>query len=132
MKKIIFLMIVLFICFGFVCGCDNGKKETVFGTVAIIGPENELILDTELYVNKDNATAAEAIKNACAEVRMSYTYTDGMFDNFNGIASTSEEGWLFYSEGDLSEVGAGECSIKSGFELEFRYENYTEAFSKEQ
>lgn len=130
MKKIISVILTFVICLAAVCGCSvHGEKETLFGTVAIIGPGGEIILDSELFVNKDNATAAEAIKTACAEVKLSYTYIDGMFDNFNGIASAADEGWLFYSEGELADVGAGELSLRNYFEIEFKYENYAEAFS---
>lgn len=130
MRKVISAVLALIFLFAVLCGCSGTKTgDTIFGTVTITGPAGEVILDSELYVDKDGATAADAIKAACAEVRLSYTYENGMFDNFNGIASGKEDGWLFYSDGVLSEVGAGECPIKDAFEIEFKYVNYAESFN---
>lgn len=129
MKKIIsvFLAVLIF-AFAF-SGCTGTEEKQLFGTVAIVGPDGEMILDTELYVSAENATAADAVKEACSQVRLSYTYENGMFDNFGGIASGEEKGWLFYNDGELSEVGAGGCDIGNAFEIEFKYENYSESFS---
>ncbi len=129
MKKFtsVFLAVIILV-FAF-SGCTGQKEKQLFGTVAIIGPDGEMILDTELYVNAENATAADAVKEACSQVRLTYTYENGMFDDFGGVASGEEDGWLFYNEGELSDVGAGQCEIKNAFEIEFRYENYNESFS---
>lgn len=128
MKK----FLLIFLAFAMVIaavGCTQNEKENlIFGTVAIIGPEGEMILDCELYVDREGATAADAVKEACAQVRLAYTYENGMFDNFNGIASGQEDGWLFYNDGVLAEIGAGQCEIGNAFEVEFKYENYNESF----
>lgn len=130
MKKVVSAVLTLiFLCAVF-CGCSGNKTgDTIFGIVTIIGPSGEVILDSELYVDKDGATAADAVKAACSEVRLSYTYENGMFDNFNGVASGKEDGWLFYIDGELSDVGAGECPISNAFEIEFKYVNYAESFN---
>lgn len=129
MKKItsVFLTVII-IVFAF-SGCAGQGKKQLFGTVSIVGPDGEMILDTELYMNAENATAADAVKEACSQVRLAYTYENGMFDNFGGIASGKEDGWLFYNDGELSAVGAGACEIGNAFEIEFKYVNYNESFS---
>lgn len=131
MKKVILFFLAIVMSLSFVGCTRDEKKDTIFGTVAIIGPEGEIILDSELYVDKLNATAADAVKEACTQVRLSYTYENGMFDNFNGIASGKEDGWLFYNDGELADVGAGECAISNAFEIEFKYVNYNESFAEE-
>ncbi len=131
MKKGILFFLVIAMTLSFVGCTRDEKKATIFGTVAIVGPEGEMILDSELYVDKQDATAADAVKEACAQVRLSYTYENGMFDNFNGVASGKEDGWLFYNDGELADVGAGECVISNAFEIEFRYVNYTESFAED-
>lgn len=129
MKKFISVFLAVTILVFAFSGCTGQKEKQLFGTVAIVGPDGEMILDTELYVNAENATAADAVKEACSQVRLSYTYENGMFDNFGGIASGDEDGWLFYNEGELAQVGAGQCEISNAFEIEFRYVNYNESFS---
>ena len=111
-------------------GC---KKEQIpmFGEVTIYGPEGEKLLDSEIYISKNNPTAADAIIMACSEMRFAYTYENGMFDNFDGLASTMEDGWLLYSDGKLAELGAGDILLEDFFLLEFKYVNYAESFNLE-
>ncbi len=125
MKRIVVLIMTLMLL---VCllGCQG---RTVSGVVTIKSSTGKIVLDTDISVPERGATAADAVKAACADVRMAYTYQNGMFDNFDGIASTADEGWLFYGDGVLAEVGAGAYPLEDGFTVEFRYENYREAFS---
>jgi hypothetical protein len=111
-------------------GC---KKEQLpmFGEVTIYGPEGEKLLDSEIYIAKNNPTAADAIIMACSEMKFAYTYENGMFDNFDGLASTMEDGWLLYSDKEIAEVGAGELLLENFFYIEFRYVNYAESFNLE-
>lgn len=129
-KKIISILIMavlLTLCFS---GCTI-KSEPLFGVVLIVGPQGEIILDSEVFVSKRNATAADAIIAGCAEFRIPYTFENGMFDNFEGIASTMDEGWLLYYEGELSDVGASSIELLDNFNIEFRYVNYDESFTLE-
>lgn len=132
MKKItasVLAIIVLSFCFMGGCSEKYERKKLVFGTVSIIGPNGEMILDSEIYVKKRGAVASDAVKAACAEVRLAFTYENGMFDNFDGIASGQDEGWLFYESGELASEGAGSYEIGEAFEIEFKYENYAESFN---
>ncbi len=124
------LLVVMVLSLFTFAGCTN-KEKPIFGEVAIIGPDGEKLLDSEIYVSKHNATAADAVIMACSEMKFAYTYENGMFDNFDGLASTMEEGWLFYSDYELSEVGAGEFLLEDYFIIEFRYVNYDESFNLE-
>ena len=62
-------------------------------------------------------------------MRFAFTYENGMFDNFDGVASTMEDGWLLYSDKELVNVGAGELLLEDNFYIEFRYVNYAESFN---
>ena len=109
-------------------GC--GQPTVLFGEVIITDANGEKILDSEIYIDKKNATAADAIIQDCSERRIAYTYENGMFDNFDGIASTKEEGWLLYSDKELATVGAGDLLLEDHFCIEFRYVNYEESFNE--
>ncbi|MDO5479502.1 MAG: hypothetical protein Q4G23_10120 [Clostridia bacterium] len=123
------LIIIVLSLFTFT-GCENSNSP-LLGDVTIIGPDGEKLLDSEIYVTKNNATAADAVIMACSEMKFAYTYENGMFDNFDGLASTMEDGWLFYTDYELSETGAGEYLLEDGFIIEFRYVNYDESFNLE-
>ena len=73
-------------------------------------------------------TAADVIVESCQKQKIPYTLKENMFDNFGGIASTKEEGWLLYVNGALAEVGANAIQLEDGFLVEFKYVNYDEAF----
>ncbi len=129
-KKMVSLVIVISIMVLCFSGCTF-KSEPLFGVVLITGPSGEIILDSEVFVSKKNATAADAVIEGCAEFRIPYTFENGMFDNFEGIASTMDEGWLLYYEGELSDVGASSVKLTDNFDVEFRYVNYDESFTLE-
>ena len=128
MKRFISILLATSMVLAAFTGC--GKKQPVlFGEVIIIGPEGEKLLDSEIYVSKKNATAADAVIQSCSEMRFAFTYENGMFDNFDGVASTMEDGWLLYSDKELVNVGAGELLLEDNFYIEFRYVNYAESFN---
>lgn len=130
LKKIISVLLLTVTVLGLFSFAGCGKKQPVlFGEVIIIGPEGEKLLDSEIYVSKKNATAADAVIQSCSEMRFAFTYENGMFDNFDGVASTMEDGWLLYSDKDLVNVGAGEFLLEDNFYIEFRYVNYAESFN---
>lgn len=122
------LIIIALSLFAFT-GCT--KETPLFGEVIITGPDGEKLLDSEIYVSKHNATAADAIIMACSEMKFAYTYENGMFDNFDGVASTMEDGWLLYSDEEIAETGAGELLLEDYFYIEFKYVNYAESFNLE-
>lgn len=129
MKKLVSLLfIAMFILFSG-CATQNQEECQVSGTVKIQSSDQQL-LDAQIQVKGENPTAADAVKQACQEKKMAFTFRDGMFDNFGGKASTSTDGWLLYSGGKLAEVGAADIKLSEGFQVEFRYENYDTAFQQ--
>lgn len=127
-KKILSTLLLLFVFAGALAGCSGGKQTTV--SVKITSPD-ATIVDTTVTVTDDSPTASKAIIQACQADKIAYTVTDGLFDGFGGLTSTKEEGWLFYVNGVLSQTGAETTAVQEGDLVEFRYENYTQAFSSE-
>lgn len=119
----IFLVAALF------AGCSQNAGEKISVSVKITGPENVLLEETAA-VAQENPTAKDAIIAACQEKKMAFTYEKTMFDNFDNIASTKTDGWLLYVNGKLSDVGADTAQIAEGDLVEFRYENYDQAFAQ--
>lgn len=133
MKKILSVFLIS-VCVLALIGCNLNSEingSTISGTVKITGPEEEVILDAKTYVSTDKATADKAVIKACSGEKLPYTYESGMFDGFDGIKSEMEDGWLLYINGKLAEVGAALISLEEGFEIEFIYVNYSEAFALE-
>ncbi len=126
----LFLIIIMTVCLISFSGCSK-PQVILFGEVIITGPDGEKLLDSEIYVSKKNATAADAVIQSCSEMKFAFTYENGMFDNFDGVASTMEDGWLLYSDKELVNVGAGELLLEDNFYIEFRYVNYAESFNLE-
>ncbi len=129
-KKIVSILIaavIVALCFS---ACTF-KSEPLFGVVLITGPEGEIILDSEVFVSKKNATVADAIIEGCSEFRIPFTFENGMFDNFDGIPSTMDDGWLLYYEGELSDAGASSIELSDNFDIEFKFVNYDESFTLE-
>lgn len=105
-------------------GCAVGDSMEV--TVKIWG--DYLILDKTLTVSGNPVTAGKAVIEACKSEKLAYTQTNGMFDNFAGVASTETDGWLLYVNGEIAQVGALDYKLNAGDTVEFRYENYDTAF----
>ncbi len=125
-KKSFGALLLLFLLAGTLAAC-GGKQTTV--SVKITSPDTTII-DTTVTVTDNNPTAAKAIMQACQADKIAYTVTDGLFDGFGGLASTKEDGWLFYVNDTLAQTGADATAIQEGDIVEFRYENYTKAFSE--
>lgn len=117
--------LLLLIC---LTGCSQESESTVHGVVSLLGPDMEYQIN--VTVTGENPTAEDAILAACQQEKMSYTLTDGLFDRFNGQASTATEGWLFYMDGQLSAVGAKEVVLQDDFHITIQYENYQKAFAQ--
>ena len=128
-KRVLLLLLVLAVALVF-AACSSGGNEDaakVTGTVVITADTE--ILNVEVSVPEDQATADQAFIQACKDNNVTYTYENGMFDNFGGKASTQTDGWLFYTNGELADVGAKDVKLTEGFKVEFKYENYDEAFN---
>ena len=119
---IILLSIVL-------AGCSNTRTDVNKMSVTVtIATVQEVLLSEIISIN-EGSTADKAIVAACQSKKLAYTLKDGMFDYFGTIASTQTDGWLFYINGELADIGAAQYIIKAGDALEFKYENYDDAFT---
>ena len=127
MKKVFMLIIALLMTVMLFTAC--GEKDSIKAQVRIISAE-ETLLDTEVEVSGENLMVKDALLKACQDNKMAYTNKDGLFDNFNGIASTLEDGWLFYFNGELPDKGVYDVPLKKDGEnlIEMKYVNYAEAF----
>ena len=123
----VFVLLIALVSFS---GCGK-VEDPLYGEVIITGPDGEKLLDSEIYISKENPTAADAVIQACSEMRFAFTYENGMFDNYDGIASSMEDGWLLFSDKEIAEVGAGDLLLENFFYIEFRYVNYAESFNLE-
>ncbi|MBE7027156.1 MAG: DUF4430 domain-containing protein [Ruminococcaceae bacterium] len=124
MKKILAftLIIAIVVCIG---GC-TGEKTSINVSVKI--SEDYDIVNTSFVLAAKEPVASDAIIRACQDEKIAYTLTDGLFDGFGGLKSTKTDGWLFYVNGQLAQMGAKDTPIKDGDVIEFRYENYESAF----
>ena len=127
MKKVLMLIIALLMTAMLFTAC--GEKDSIKAQVRIISAE-ETLLDTEVEVSGENLMVKDALLKACQDNKMAYTNKDGLFDNSNGIASTLEDGWLFYFNGELPDKGVYDVPLKKDGEnlIEMKYVNYAEAF----
>ncbi len=122
-KLLVFaLMLALLLCFA---GC-TGEKVSVNVSVKISADYD--IVNKSLTVSAKEPHASDAIIYACQNEKVAYTINDGLFDDFGGLKSTKTDGWLFYVNGQIAQLGAEDTPIKDGDVIEFRYENYESAF----
>ena len=123
------LLSVLFVCT--VAGCAGGGDEGPKANIAVtIQSTDGILLEDTVALSKNQCTADQAIQTACQAVKLAYTFQNGMFDNFGGIASTQTDGWLLYVNDTLAEVGAKDVALQDGDRVAFRYENYDTAFAQ--
>ncbi|MDP4132597.1 MAG: DUF4430 domain-containing protein [Bacillota bacterium] len=108
------------------CSKESSKYEPIDGSVKLTDANGKVILDTDLTLQLKSPTAKDAVIKACKENGISYTFKNGMFDNFNGIASTKDAGWILYVDDKVSEVGASDAKLDYWFRVEFKYQNYSE------
>ena len=123
-KKLLAFVLVLvpLLCFA---GC-TGEKVSVNVSVKISADYD--IVNTSLEVTSKEPHASDAIIRACQNRKIAYTLTDGLFDGFGGLKSTKTDGWLFYVNGQIAQMGAEDTPIKDGDVIEFKYENYESAY----
>ena len=125
MKKALSVLMVMLIVITSFAACG---EKTFTCSVSIVDAEGNPVVSGDVKVSENKATAEEAILGICQSNKVSYTYENGFFDNFGGIASTQTDGWLLYVDGKLSDFGAKETVVKEGTVIEFKYVNYNEAF----
>ncbi len=129
-KRLLALVTIAALFFALAAGCsqpaDNGA-EKITVTVKITAPDKEII-NEDIQIDKEGATAGKAIMQACQSKKLAYTNDSGLYDNFDGVASTETEGWVFLYNGETVMVGADEQEIKSGDTVEFIYGAYSDYF----
>ena len=128
MKKSIIIFILSLVLLISFSGCLS-KPAPVYATVKITALNQQVILEESCRLPSDS-TAADAIGVACRSAKIAYQDKNGLYDNFNGISSGKEEGWLFYYNGTLSEYGVRQTKLTNDGEnlVEMRYVNFNEAF----
>jgi len=89
--------------------------------------DSVVLVSGTAWVN-EGSSAGDAVKKVCQMLDAEYTVKDGMYDRFNGKASTQTDGWLLYINGEVAQVGADAYKVKANDLLEFRYVNYDEAY----
>ncbi len=135
MKKVISFCLLLVVILSVFSGCVGNDEETteVPYIVSCVDAEGTEILYHAGTLVKKNPKASDALKEACRNQKVVYTNSGGLYDGFDGIKSTQESGWLFYFNGDLASQGIEDVPLLENEQnvIEFRYENYSEAFTLE-
>lgn len=133
MKRVIMVLSICIISLIAFNGCTSEPVADIpiYATVKITAANQQIILQESCRLPSD-ATAADAIEVACRKEKITYQDKNGLYDNFNGISSGKEEGWLFYFNGELAEQGVRKTNLARDEEnlVEMRYVNFSEAFSQ--
>lgn len=125
MKKTLFILLLGILLLA--CAACAAEEPAVSGSFTVTDIDgNELFSATGSV--PEGGSAGDLIIALCQADKFAYTYNDGMYDNFNGVASDAEAGWLLYIDGVLAELGANEIALSEGMKVEFRYVSYAEAF----
>ncbi len=122
------LMVTVFILSGCSDKGASSYKDPVTVAVKIVSTE-KTVLEEEVTLEKEDATAGAAVMQACQNKKLAYTKDQGMYDGFDGITSTQTDGWLLYVNDELAEKGADEQTVAEGDVVIFQYVNYDEAFA---
>ena len=134
MKKILSLLLAMLALVLVFVGCspaEDEPEETGISVHVTIAKDGSEILAADVVVPGDKPSVADAVIKACQQKKMAYTYEDGMFDGFNGIASTQTDGWLLYIDGELAQSGAKDIELAEDMLIIFSYDNYDTAFTLE-
>lgn len=128
-KHFFSLLATLFLLLSFAAGCapSGSSSEQISVTVKITAPQKEII-NEEIKIDKENATAGKAFLQACQSKKLAYTHEDGFYDNFDGIASNDSEGWIFLCNGEPASTGADTFEVSAGDTVEFIYALYSDYF----
>lgn len=133
MKKTISFCVLLMVILSIFSGCADTNEQAIevpYLVSVVDAKGTEILYDAGTLVKK-SPKASDALKEACRKQEMPYTNTNGLYDGFGGIQSTLESGWLFYFNGDLASQGIEDVPLLENEQnvIEFRYENYSEAFT---
>ena len=127
-------ILVCLFCFlsliGAACGnqADEAVTDGISVSISIIDQEGKELLSKSIEVEK-GSSAGDAVKKACQSEKFAFQETNGMYDGFGGVASTETDGWLFYVNDTLADVGANDYTVEEGDSISFQYKNYDEAFA---
>jgi len=124
-NKIKLLMLVLILAL-VLSACGQQAEAQLSGTVTLVWPDGTAQVWYDVPA-AEGATASQALLQLLQAEKMAYTYSNGMWDGFNGVMSTMEDGWLFYVDGTLADVGADSVVLADGFNFSFEYVNYAAA-----
>ena len=114
------------------CNTKSVEDNPVFVIVKITDENNTIILNEECRLPFDS-TAADALEVACRAKKIAYQNKNGLYDDFNGIHSEKEKGWLFFFNEKLAEQGLEQTELKSNGKnvVEMRYVNFEEMFKNQ-
>ncbi len=134
MRKIVSVILLFLLIFATFFGCNikPAEENPIFATVKITDEKNEIILNEECRLPSDSS-AADALEVACRAKKIAYQNKNGLYDNFNGISSEKDEGWLFYYNGKLAEQGLEQTKLARDSEnvVEMRFVNFNDAFKEQ-
>lgn len=117
MKKILLVLLTLMLLATFAaCSEQTDQPQTP---------------DFSVAATYANPSAADLLIETMQEENIAFTVENGFFDNIGGFASTQSDGWLLYYNGELAAVGAADIQLTDGDVVEFKWENYDEAFTLE-
>lgn len=130
-SKLLFLLIFLIIALvTSICVLDFTTPDTKSVQVHVkITDNGGIIMDYPITVTGIKPTASMAFEKGCIQKNVPYSLEDGMFDGFGGLFSTNTDGWLFYVNGSIADIGCEDYELKENDAIEFRYTNYGSEFS---
>lgn len=130
-SRLVFLLIFLIIAMiSAICVLHFTAPDTKSVQVHVkITNNGAIILDYPITVTGAAPTAAMAFEKGCIQKNVPYKFENGMFDGFNNLYSSTTDGWLFYINGSLADIGAEAYELKEDDTIEFKYANYGTEFS---
>lgn len=96
---------------------NKGKSETkgrVILEVDVLGSANQKIYDFE------NITALELLQKE-NNVNLTYSKYGAFVECINSICSDNNNYWMYYVNGEMAPVGAGDYSVRNNDTIEFKY-----------
>jgi len=96
---------------------NKGKSETkgkVILEVDVLGNMNQKIYDFE------NITALELLQKE-NNVNLTYSKYGAFVECINAICSNNDDYWMYYVNGEMASVGAGDYSVRNNDTIEFKY-----------
>ncbi len=125
-KKNLFLSVVLAVIFVILLSACGKQAETTFDATVLIATEEQVILSETVITSKENVE--EVLVETCQKNKIPYTLNSNMFDNFGGIPSGKEDGWILFINDEVAQAGAKFIPMENNFKIEFRYVNYDTVF----